>query len=78
MCCGSEPLQLLFVSYFYIRVNLCSSVSDGALDVFVSACVGGWFGSDIGICRLLVDVSLCSVSVVCVCGGGMDYFVGYL
>ena len=37
-------------------------------------CVGG-FESDIGLCRLLVAVSLCSVSVVFVCIG-LDQILG--
>ena len=37
------------------------------------------FGSDIGLCRLLVAVSLCSVPVVCVCACiGLDQILGFV
>ena len=42
---GQRLYVLFFVSYFYIRVRLCSAISDGVLqDVFVTACVcvHGW------------------------------------
>ena len=32
--------------------------------LLVCVCMGGWFGSGIRLCRLLVDVILCSISVV--------------
>ena len=46
--------------------------------VCVCVCVH-WFGSDIGLRRLLVAVNLCDVSVVCVHGlDPISGFVGYL
>ena len=48
-----------------------SSIRLGVQETNLNLCVcmGGWFGSSIGICPLLVDVILCSVSVVYVWGG---------
>ena len=46
-------------------------------DLHLCVCMGGWFGSSIGLCRLFVDVILCSaVSVVYVWGMGVCGWVG--